>query len=43
MNNFDDVKKENIKWHNLNWSKIPDHTYRILIYGDLEKQIHYSI
>ena len=31
MINFDDVTKENIKWHNLNWTKIPDHTYRILI------------
>ena len=31
MINFDDVTKENIKWHNLNWTKIPDHAYRILI------------
>ena len=23
--NFDDVTKENIKEHNLNWPEIPDH------------------
>ena len=28
---FDNVTKENIKEHDLNWSKIPDHQYRILI------------
>ena len=33
MINFDDVTKENIKECNLNWSKIPDHPYRILIIG----------
>ena len=33
MIDFDDVKKENIKEHNLNWPKIPDHPYRILIIG----------
>ena len=33
MNNFDDVAKENIKEHNMNWSQIPDHPYRILIIG----------
>ena len=31
MINFVDVVKENIKEHNPNWSKIPDHPYRILI------------
>ena len=33
MINFDDVAKENIKAHNPNWSKIPDHPYRMLIIG----------
>ena len=33
MINFDDVTKENIKEHNLNWPQIPDQTYRILIAG----------
>ena len=28
--NFDDVTKENMKWHNPNWLQIP---YRILIIG----------
>ena len=31
MINFDDVVKENIKEHNLNWPQRPDHPYRILI------------
>ena len=31
MINFDDVVKEKIKEHNLNWPQIPDHPYRILI------------
>ena len=31
MINFDDVVKENIKEHNLNWPQISDHLYRILI------------
>ena len=30
---FDDTKKENIKEHNPNWPRIPDHLYRILIIG----------
>ena len=30
---FDDVVKENIKEHNLNWPQIPDHSYRISIIG----------
>ena len=30
MITFDDVTKENIKQHNLNWPQIPDHSYRIL-------------
>ena len=33
MINLDDVTKENIKEHNLNWSQIPHHSYRILIIG----------
>ena len=33
MINLDDVTKENIKEHNLNWSQIPHHTYRILTIG----------
>ena len=33
MINLDDVTKENIKEHNLNWSQIPHHIYRILIIG----------
>ena len=36
MINFDDITKENIKEHNLNWSQIPDHLYRILIIGGSE-------
>ena len=28
---FDDVTKENINEHNLNWPQITDHPYRILI------------
>ena len=31
MINFDDVVKKNIKEHNLNWPKIPNHPYRILM------------
>ena len=33
MINFDEYTKDNIKEHNLNWSYIPDHLYRILIIG----------
>ena len=33
MINFDDVIKENIKEHNPSRPKIPDHSYRILIFG----------
>ena len=33
MLNFDDVIKENIKYHSPNWSQIPDHPYRVLIIG----------
>ena len=33
MINFDDVIKEETKEHNPNWSRIPDHGYRILIVG----------
>ena len=36
MINFDDVTKENIKWHNPNWRQIPNHPYRILITGGSE-------
>ena len=31
ISNFGDVTKENIKEHNLNWPKIPDHPNGILI------------
>ena len=31
MIQFDDVTRENIKGHNLNWPLIPDHSHRILI------------
>ena len=34
MVNFDGVTKENIKEHNRNWQRIPDHPSRILILGD---------
>ena len=45
MINFDDVVKENIKEHNPNRQKIPDHPYRILIIGGCGsgKHIHYLI
>ena len=33
MINFDDVTNENKTEHNLKWSYIPDHPYRILIIG----------
>ena len=33
MINFGDVTTENIKKHNPNWPKIPNHSYRILITG----------
>ena len=29
MSNFDNVTKENIKEHSLNWPQIPGHPYRI--------------
>ena len=32
--NSDCVTKENIKDHNLNWPKIPDHPYRISVICD---------
>ena len=38
MINFDEVTKGNVTEHDLNWPKIPDHPYRILIaegYGSL--------
>ena len=31
--NFDYIRKENIKKHNLNWLNITDHPYRMLIIG----------
>ena len=45
MITFDDVTKENIKEHNLNWSQIPDHQYRILMNGvsGSGKKNHYLI
>ena len=33
MIHFDYIKKENIKEHNPNWPKTPDHMHRILITG----------
>ena len=33
MINYDDVTKENINNHNLNWLQIPDYPYTILIIG----------
>ena len=33
MINFDDYENENKTEHNLKWSYIPDHPYRILIIG----------
>ena len=33
MFNFDYITKEDIKEHNPNWPKIPDHPYKILIVG----------
>ena len=30
MINYDDVTKENINKHNLNWPQSPDHSYRTL-------------
>ena len=33
MINLNDVMKENVKQHNPNWPKSPDHPYRILIIG----------
>ena len=33
MVNFDNAAKKNIKKHNPNWLKIPDHLHRILITG----------
>ena len=32
--NFDDVTKEKIKEHDLNWPQVSDHLHRILIIGD---------
>ena len=33
MINYDEFTKENIKYHNRNWSWISDNPYRILIFG----------
>ena len=33
MFNFDQITKEDIKEHNLNWPEIPDHLYVILTVG----------
>ena len=33
MFNFHYILKEDIRGHNPNWSKIPDHPYKILIVG----------
>ena len=44
--NSDNVIKEGTKEHNLSWSQIPDHPYRILIIGgsgSRKKQFFYLI
>ena len=33
MFNLDDITNENNEYHNLKWSYIPDHPYRILLIG----------
>ena len=33
MFDFDFITKEDIKEHNLNWLRIPDHPYKILTVG----------
>ena len=33
MFNFDSDTKEDNKEHNANWSRIPDHPYKVLIVG----------
>ena len=33
MINYDNVTKENIKEHNLNWPRIPDYLHIILMIG----------
>ena len=33
MFGFDYITKEDIKEHNLNWLRIPDHPYKILTVG----------
>ena len=33
MFDFDYIFKEDTKWHNLNWPKFPDQSFRILIVG----------
>ena len=33
MFNFDYITKEDIKEHNPNWTEIPDHPYRTLMFG----------
>ena len=33
MNNFDYIRKKNIKEPNPNWLEIPDYQYRLLIIG----------
>ena len=47
MFNFDNVTKENIKEHEPNQPKIPDHAQRVIIIGSFgsknNEQIHYSI
>ena len=35
MINFDDFVKKNMREHNLSWSQIPYHLYRLLIMGGL--------
>ena len=43
MINLDNITNKNNKKNNEKWPYIPDHSYRILIILDQEKQIHYLI
>ena len=38
MFNFDYITKEDIKEHNPNWLKVPDHPYWILIIGGCDSR-----
>ena len=38
MINFDEVVKENVRKHNLNWPQFLDHLYRIITAGGSRSQ-----